>query len=268
MHTTKLIDLLLIIAAMVVLVSLNTYAFLFNTSGHTGFDLQLLYWIFAIIIAVAALRAINKKVLLSWLALILGVIGLINVYAIQKTGVLIEYEDWLAHDMNLGINKTYKQQSSASSVSATLSESSVVIEQKRALPFVEVVLNIEESDNWYSDVYYTNKDGVRRLIAESKEGVRKEEGHLPTGTTRYTDAVLSPNGRYIAMPFDCWEIACLHVYDLETSKMYESNTGNDTVTWLPDGRLEFTRSCQPMRECGVWRSVSSQTPWLIEAQKE
>jgi len=133
-------------------------------------------------------------------------------------------------------------------------------------PSVEIVKGGET--DWYGNVYYYDKTGRSSLIAPSKtveNGMAKET----FDSILYTEARLSPNGRWIALEAACWEEDCLQVYDLNTRKLYAANVAAQDTQWLSDGRIRVVGLCSyPTELCGTYESSSPDTPWQLREMPE
>lgn len=152
--------------------------------------------------------------------------------------------------------------------SNTATSSSSFESNTEKLPNVEVVFNSEKEKDWYGDVYYTNKQGGRKLIARSKEDEDVREGRVPEDTIHYTSAALSPNQKFISMVYECWETSCLQVYVIDTGEIHEANQADFEVKWLGDNRLRIDGPCEIDRACGIFESVDSKQPWILEEIKK
>lgn len=97
MKTTSKLFLIFIVSSIFFY---NIYAFILNQSGHTGIDLvkiKFAYGIFSVVSIVLAFK--TKKSKLFFIAGILGIAFIINIWILEITGVMHSYEDWIGRGL-------------------------------------------------------------------------------------------------------------------------------------------------------------------------
>lgn len=117
------------------------------------------------------------------------------------------------------------------------------------------------------DAYYFYQDADREhklLIARSLTGGNGSVTN-PFDSVFYTDAILSPDRRWVALPATCWEDTCLRMYDVKNQSLHWVDHAAMEVSWLPDGRLRAEGGCATPRvvECGPYESISAAEPWKM-----
>ena len=94
---TSIISLAFILISMVFY---NYYSLIENQSGHTGLELikfKFAYLIFAIVTLLVGfiIKTDKKAKKLFIISGILGFIFIANIWLFEKTGIMMNYEDWL-----------------------------------------------------------------------------------------------------------------------------------------------------------------------------
>ena len=123
-------------------------------------------------------------------------------------------------------------------------------------------------NNWYGDVYYTNKHNNITQIAQSKT---VENGLAETSfdSVFYVESKISPNGEWIVLRASCWEESCVEIYNIKNQRKYQTNIASTQVHWAKDSKLEIVGECKiPSALCGIYESKSVNKPWVLEKKEE
>lgn len=129
----------------------------------------------------------------------------------------------------------------------------------------------KNNKDWFGDAYYFYQDSEREnqlLIAPSltmeNQGVTNS-----FDSVFYTDAILSPDGRWVALPATCWEETCLRIYDVKRQSLHWADRAAMNVSWSTDGRLHAEGDCAAPKvtACGPFESTSANEPWRMQSVK-
>jgi|GEM_PF-5592039 len=108
--------------------------------------------------------------------------------------------------------------------------------------------------------YYNGSHDFAQIIATSIN----EPGD-PTRNIKYNKAILSPNGRFIIMRYAGFEWLVEQVYDTITGNIYRLDASSSKGgTWLDDNRIRIEGECGMGISCGIYESVNSSEPWILE----
>lgn len=135
------------------------------------------------------------------------------------------------------------------------------------LPTQEATIEVvkQNPEDFYGDVYYTNEFGEKQLLTTS---ITLENTLAATSldSVFYTDASLSPNGKWAALKAVCWENYCLEIYNLEKNTQNWANYASGETSWLPDNRIRVIGNCEePESLCGTFESIDNISPWNLES---
>ncbi len=151
--------------------------------------------------------------------------------------------------------------------SQAASEEEIIEEENEATGEAYVELLVD-NDNWYGDVWYYDGEGDSMLVYKS-ETVANGYASEYFDEIYLTDALLSPDGRFVVMPATCWETHCAMVYAIEGDAYFWTNIASANYSFTDEGYLRVEDNCEegvddPYCLEGDYESYDLDRPWELQ----
>lgn len=110
-------------------------------------------------------------------------------------------------------------------------------------------------------VYYKKDDTTET----KKIATAKVDYDDPVNNFTYYEAKLSPNKKFILLGAKAWESVVEEVYDMDTEEIHRLEaSGSNYGEWLEDNRVRIEGECGMGISCGIYESIDSDEPWILE----